>query len=73
MVADERHNGVTGIVKEKFYVPHSQWHVATGGSLIRGGFLVVRTTGDPMAVAGAGAQRDARARCRTFRWRTSVR
>ena len=53
MVADERHNGVTGIVKEKFYVPHAQWHVATGGNLIRGGFLVVRTTGDPMALAGA--------------------
>ena len=53
MVADERHNGVTGIVKEKFYVPHSQWHIATSGSLIRGGFLVVRTTGDPMAIAGS--------------------
>jgi putative ABC transport system permease protein len=53
MVADERHNGVTGIVKEKFYVPHSQWHLATSGSVIRGGFLVVRTTGDPMAIAGA--------------------
>jgi putative ABC transport system permease protein len=52
MVADERHNGVTGIVKEKFYVPHSQWHIATSGSLIRGGFVVVRTTGDPMALAG---------------------
>ena len=52
MVADERHNGVTGVVKEKFYVPHSQWHIATSGSVIRGGFLVVRTTGDPMAVAG---------------------
>jgi putative ABC transport system permease protein len=53
MVADERHNGVTGIVKEKFYIPHPQWHIATGGILVRGGFLVVRTTGDPMAVAGA--------------------
>ena len=52
MVADERHNGVTGTVKEKFYVPHSQWHIATSGSLIRGGFLVVRTTGDPMQIAG---------------------
>ncbi len=52
MVADERHNGVTGAVKEKFYVPHSQWHIATSGSVIRGGFLVVRTTGDPMQVAG---------------------
>jgi len=53
IVSDERHNGVTGIVKEKFFVPHSQWHVATGGNLIRAGFLVVRTTGDPLAVAGA--------------------
>ncbi len=52
MVADERHNGVTGVVKEKFYVPHSQWHIATSGSVIRGGFLVIRTTGDPMRVAG---------------------
>ena len=52
MVADERHNGVTGVVKEKFYVPHSQWHIATAGSIIRGGFLVIRTTGDPMRVAG---------------------
>jgi putative ABC transport system permease protein len=53
MVADERHNGVTGIVKEKFYIPHSQWHVATGGILTRGGFLVVRTAGDPMSIAGS--------------------
>jgi putative ABC transport system permease protein len=51
MVADERHNGITGVVKEKFFVPHSQWHIATAGSLVRGGFVVVRTTGDPMAVA----------------------
>ena len=53
IVADERHNGVTGIVKEKFYVPHSQWHIATGGNLIRNVFVVVRTTGEPMSVAGA--------------------
>lgn len=52
IVADERHNGVTGIVKEKFYIPHSQWHVVSPGNLIRNVFLVVRTTGDPMAVAG---------------------
>jgi len=51
MVADERHNGVTGVVKEKFYVPHSQWHLATNGAVIRGGFLVVRTAGDPMLLA----------------------
>jgi predicted permease len=53
IVADERHNGVTGIVKEKFYIPHSQWHIATGGNLIRSVFVVVRTTGEPLGVAGA--------------------
>jgi predicted permease len=53
IVADERHNGVTGIVKEKFFIPHSQWHVATGGNLIRSVFVVARTTGDPMSIAGA--------------------
>lgn len=53
IVADERHNGVTGLVKEKFYIPHSQWHIATGGNLIRNAFIVVRTTGDPMSVASA--------------------
>jgi predicted permease len=53
IVADERHNGVTGIVKEKFYIPHSQWHIATGGNLIRSVFVVVRTTGEPVSVAGA--------------------
>jgi ABC-type antimicrobial peptide transport system permease subunit len=52
IVADERHNGVTAIIKEKFYIPHSQWHVALNGGPIRAGFLVVRTTGDPMSVAG---------------------
>jgi putative ABC transport system permease protein len=54
MVADERHNGVTGIIKEKFFIPHSQWTVAArGNGPIRGGFLVVRTGGDPMAIASA--------------------
>ena len=65
MVADERHNGVTGVVKEKFYMPHSQWHIATSGSVIRGGFLVIRTTGDPMQVAGPGAERDSRDGCQS--------
>jgi putative ABC transport system permease protein len=53
IVADERHNGVTGIVKEKFYIPHSQWHIATGGNLIRSVFVVVRTSTEPMGLAGA--------------------
>ena len=54
IVADERHDGVTGIVKEKFFIPHIQWPVAThGGDPIRSVFVVARTTGDPMSVAGA--------------------
>ena len=54
VVADERHDGVTGIVKEKFFIPHIQWPVATaGGDPIRSVFVVARTTGDPMSVAGA--------------------
>jgi putative ABC transport system permease protein len=53
IVADERHNGVTGIVKEKFYIPHAQWHIVTGGGLVRAAYIVVRTTGDPLALAGA--------------------
>ena len=63
IVADERHNGVTGLVKEKFYIPHSQWHVVTGGNLVRNAFVVVRTSGDPMALAAADSRRGPRARC----------
>lgn len=51
IVADERHNGVTVASKEKFYVPHSQWHVLTENA-IRNAFLVVRTGDDPRALAG---------------------
>ena len=54
VVADERHSGVTALVKEKFFIPHIQWPVAAAsGDAIRSVFMVVRTTGDPMAVAGA--------------------
>lgn len=52
IVADERHNGVTVAVKEKFYVPHSQWHVVSAGNLVRSAFVVIRTTGDPLQLAG---------------------
>jgi predicted permease len=51
IVADERHNGVTAQVKEKFYVPHSQWHATTGRTVIRNVFVVVRTAGDPLQLA----------------------
>jgi ABC-type antimicrobial peptide transport system permease subunit len=53
IVADERHNGVTGIVKEKFFIPHTQWHVVAGQGPIRSVFVVARTAGDPLSVAGA--------------------
>jgi predicted permease len=54
IVADERHSGVTGDVNEKFFIPHVQWPAATaGGDPIRSVFVVARTTGDPMGVAGA--------------------
>jgi putative ABC transport system permease protein len=51
IVADERHNGITEAVKEKFYIPFSQWHVVTAGNIARNAFVIVRTTGDPMASA----------------------
>jgi putative ABC transport system permease protein len=54
VVADERHNGVTAMIKEKFFIPHVQWPVATaGGDPIRSVFVVARTAGDPLSVAGA--------------------
>jgi putative ABC transport system permease protein len=54
IVADERHQGVTGMIKEKFFVPHVQWPVATnGGDPIRSVFVVARTTGEPLSLAGA--------------------
>ena len=51
IVADERHNGVTGIVKEKFFIPHSQWDFVSGADPIRNVFVVLRTAGDPLALA----------------------
>src|SRR5258705_4000316 len=51
IVKDVHHNGVADIVKEKFYVPHTQWHLSLGNAnLIRGMTLVVRSQGDPSAL-----------------------
>jgi putative ABC transport system permease protein len=51
VVKDVRHNGLTDVVKEKFYIPHTQWHRSLGNAnLIRGMTLVVRTGGTPSAL-----------------------
>jgi putative ABC transport system permease protein len=49
VVADVRHNGLTEVVKEKFYVPHTQWHKSVGNP-IRGMSLVVKTEIDPASL-----------------------
>jgi putative ABC transport system permease protein len=46
VVANVRHNGITDVVKEKFYVPHTQWHKAIGQP-IRAMSLVVKSSVDP--------------------------
>lgn len=56
IVADVRHNGITDVVKEKFYVPHTQWHKSTGNA-IRSMSLVVKTQHDPSSLAGSVRQR----------------
>jgi putative ABC transport system permease protein len=52
VVADVRHNGITEPVKEKFYIPHTQWHRSVGNP-IRGMSLVVKTSSvDPLTLVG---------------------
>jgi putative ABC transport system permease protein len=50
IVADVRHNGIEVEIKEKFYRPHAQFPASTGGAP-RTMNLLVRTAGDPMALA----------------------
>ena len=50
IVGDQQHNGLGSMVKEKFYRPHAQF-AHGGGFPVRNMTLVVRTTGDPNAVA----------------------
>jgi putative ABC transport system permease protein len=52
LVADVRHNGVTGAPKAKFYRPLSQFTAGLGGSsvVLRTFALVVRTSGNPTAL-----------------------
>jgi len=51
IVGNVRHNGITDVIKEKFYIPHTQWHKSLGNP-IRSMSLVVKTHGDPNALAG---------------------
>ncbi len=51
LVQDERHNGITGIVKEKFYVPLAQFPLASG-STSRTMTIVAKTGGDPLGLIG---------------------
>jgi putative ABC transport system permease protein len=44
IVRDVRHNGVTAVIKEKFYVPHAQWHRSVGFPA-RSMYLVARAPG----------------------------
>ena len=52
IVRNVRHNGVTAPVKEKFYVPYAQFPLSIGFAA-RNMNLVVRSAGDPLALAGA--------------------
>jgi putative ABC transport system permease protein len=51
IVADVRHNGITEPIKEKFYIPHTQWHKSLGNP-IRGMSLVVKSSIDPLTLVG---------------------
>ena len=50
VVEDVRHNGITATVKEKFYIPHAQFHLSTGFAP-QAMTLVVKTDGDPRELA----------------------
>jgi predicted permease len=49
IVGDVRHNGVTEVIKEKFILPHSQFHRSTG-SAIRTMTLVVQAKEFPLSL-----------------------
>src|SRR5688500_15517372 len=54
VVKSVRHNGITSVVKEKFYIPHSQWARSLGNAnSIRSMTLVIKTEGDPSALTAS--------------------
>jgi len=52
VVANVKHNGLTSVVKEKFYIPHTQWHKSVGNP-IRAMTLVVKSVVDPSSLVPA--------------------
>ena len=62
IVGDVRHNGITDVVKEKFYVPHTQWHKSARQCRSAAMTLVVKTSRRSAGAGGAGAAGDPRAR-----------
>jgi predicted permease len=49
-----KHNGITAVVKEKFYIPHTQWHTSLGNAnLIRSMAVVVKSEADPSALTAS--------------------
>ena len=55
VVADVKHNDIRGMVKEKFYIPHTQWHKSAGNP-IRAMSIVVKSSTDPLGLSGAVRQ-----------------
>ncbi len=53
IVKNVRHNGVTAVIKEKFYIPYAQFPAARAGGAARNMTLVARTGGDPLALVGS--------------------
>jgi predicted permease len=51
VVKNVRHNGVTEVIKEKFYIPHSQFHRSTGFA-VSTMTLVVEASESPLSLAG---------------------
>ena len=52
IVGDVRHNGITGVVKPKFYRPHTQFHRSSGNPM-RNMTLAARTTAKPELLVSA--------------------
>jgi predicted permease len=50
VIGNVKHNGMTGVVKPKFYRAAAQFHLSSGGSLPRNMSLVVKTSGAPLAL-----------------------